>query len=390
MRLFKNLKLLVISSCFLFSLPSCSAFGDDGFVITSSSFSTDQDGNTILLLNTSDEENPTITVTIPKGNDGKDGVSISKVESTVDSEYKDEDGNFGALVKITIYYSDNSTYELEVPIYYGKDGRGIKNVTYSSGENEKENNVTTVTFTYTDDTTSTIEIPNGTNGVGIDSFTSEEYYDSETGESGYKVRVVLTNGEEKEFTCKNGDKGTGILNVEIDSSGDTYKFTITFTDGTMTDIEVDKPVTTKWYYGSEVPSDSDGNDGDFYLKSDDGYVYRKENGKWVKLFSMKPQDSQKQKFYIYLDPNGGYFEGGINKWPVTVTEDTTIDIDLLKTPLRDNETIGESTYSYTFKGFYSTQEENYLAGKLDSLTRLSYDEWHDKTFYAWWDATLVE
>jgi uncharacterized protein YodC (DUF2158 family) len=37
----------------------------------------------------------------------------------------------------------------------------------------------------------------------------------------------------------------------------------------------------RWYDGGGPPSDSYGEDGDYYLDDDDGTVYRKDGGTWA-------------------------------------------------------------------------------------------------------------
>ena len=82
------------------SVVSCSSFfGDDGYVIASHSVSVDPTtGNTLLTIVFSSEEVEPLTISIPKGISGDDGVGIKKVTPVYEEN----------RVVITIEYTDES------------------------------------------------------------------------------------------------------------------------------------------------------------------------------------------------------------------------------------------------------------------------------------------
>ena len=82
------------------SVVSCSSFfGDDGYVISYYSVNVDPTtGNTLLTIVFSSEEVEPLTISIPKGMSGDDGVGIKKVTPVYEEN----------RVVITIEYTDDS------------------------------------------------------------------------------------------------------------------------------------------------------------------------------------------------------------------------------------------------------------------------------------------
>ena len=96
------------------SVVSCSSFfGDDGYVIASHSVSVDPTtGNTLLTIVFSSEEVEPLTISIPKGISGDDGVGIKKVTPVYEEN----------RVVITIEYTDDSIEDTILSIPVGERG----------------------------------------------------------------------------------------------------------------------------------------------------------------------------------------------------------------------------------------------------------------------------
>ncbi len=369
MRIFKKNKKILIGALILSTIfaSSCSAFfGDEGFVITSTSTTEDNNGNILLTLTFSGDEQKPMTITIPKGVSGKDGVGIKSVTPSI----------AGDKVKIVISYTDAKIEDtvIEYPVVHGKDGKGIENVIV--GKDDKDN--ITIHFTYTDGTDSQlITIPKGENGNGIESITLSNY-DNLTLVATYKI--LFTNGTETTFEVKNGKDGVSLQSISFDEKNSTlthYCLKITYSDRYAESIMIPKPQSNGWLNGvTDNPDSTLGNNGDFYLNVVNGNVYLKENGVWNLKFSIKGDDSTKVEAATVLfrdeDNNG--------KLNVTSTEPVikgkTLSIDLIPIPSKSQK---------KFLGRYSTlQNDKYSinAGKFTDLTPINV-----KTLnvYAWWE-----
>lgn len=368
MNLFKHKKIFIISSLlFLTTLgTSCSAFfGDEGYLITSTSTTTNDKGDTILTINFSDETKAPLTVTIPKGISGKDGVGISSITPTI----------LDGKVKITIKFTDTNVEDtvIEVPVIQGKDGKGISNLVVDKDET---NNIT-LKFTYTDGTESDlITIPKGVDGNGIVSILPIKK-DEATKTTTYEI--TFTNGTKTTFQVKDGTDGVSILEInysEAESSDTEYALEVTYSDGYSNIIKLPKPQANTWLNGTiDNPSNELGKNGDFYLNIINGNVYLKENGGWSFRFSIKGGDTSKVEtgivIFNYKDTSGAdktsFASGLIGK---------TIDIEKIPLLKEDNK---------TFLGRYSTKQDDPYAINAGKFTNLSVLTADVLNVYAWWE-----
>lgn len=359
-RLFKRMMLIVAALTLSSPLTSC-AFFDTGSgtqikdVITTYDDST---GNTIVTITfTSDDTSP-VSFSIPRGISGKDGASIKDVKSRIS-----DDGN---SIELTISYTDSSVQNtvISVPVL---QGRGVKEVLVDKDEDGNP----TIQFVYNDDTkSSVITIPSGKDGNGIESFEVSD--PDSTGRM--TIVITFTDGTSQSFEVKNGTNGISVMNItynEEKSDSTHYVLTITYSDGYTEDVTLDRPRSNHWYTGTTEPekdatASSQAVEGDFYLNRVNGYVYQKENnGNWTFLFGMKADSSSEEKVYhtVFFDPGLGKINGNSTILMSSILEGKTMDLSAIPTPTYDD---------HTFLGWY-TDLENVNAGKFTDLTPVLSD-----------------
>lgn len=378
-----KINLLMIASLLCSSLisTSCSAFfGDDGYLITSTSSSVSENGDTILTLEFSNSEIKPMTITIPKGISGKDGVGIESITPILN----------GDKVQITIKYTDRNIEDtvIEYPILHGKDGKEIVDVVV--GKDNLDN--ITLKFAYSDGTESKIiTIPKGNDGNGIANINKQPILDTDGKIIGTKLTIEFTSNDEPfVFEVSNGKDGNGISDIVYDlenSTSEFYSLKLIFDDKTEKNILVPVPKSTIWYADSKIPTDNIGKEGDFYLNTVTSEVYQKISSKWIYLFSMKAESVLKESFYIRFDPNGGGFSNGDGTYSkdilrMPVTEYTQIKLNDIEIPHYQ----GHKFLGWYTSSIYDVNHEGYNpnSGKLTDLTILTKENFANATFYAWW------
>ncbi len=374
----KNIKkglltcLLSISTLLTVGLTtSCSAFfGDDGYLITDITHYVDANGNVVVTINFDSDEVDPLTLTIPKGNtgeDGLDGAGISNIEAN-----KSEDGN---SIDIVISYTDNRLpTTINVPIVNGEDGRGIDNVIVDQDE---EGN-TTLQFEYSDGTNSSVfTIPKAQDGRGIQSITSQ----SIVGTNVTIITISYTDGNSDQFQIQNGVGIDSITYSEELSTETAYALVINYTDSNSETIYLPKPEATRWYTGASDPNQSLGNNGDFYLNLSSGEVFLKQNNNWVAQFNMKGDSESSVTSYYNVTFTLGEGESWVNEELGSgtiiqrVEEGSTISLENIPTPKKDNS---------IFEGWYTSKEVNVNSGKFTDLTVIT----KNITLYAHWSENI--
>lgn len=314
----------------------------------------EETGDIIVTIIYTDNSVDPLTITIPAGLSGEQGVGIAEITSSVDEETGD--------VTLTVTYTDETVPEtvFTIPAIQGLDGRGISEVTV-----ENTDAGTTITFSFTDDSEPfSFTIPNP---VGIKSVSYVT--DEETG--AITLTITYTDSSKVADTVitippgEKGDAGRGIVSIEIDEENTThtqYALKITYTDETTETIIFDKPLATHWFYGEETnPNNnaeaSEAAVGDYYLNTTTGDVYVKtSSGSWQRLFSMR-SESEIVYCYITFNPQNGSFSDTLldtyhvtgdatNPLTVTFQTGTYIDIATLDTFTPNRE-------GYTFAGWYT-------------------------------------
>ena len=178
-KIFKGmlLSLLLISSSA--SLSGCFGFGDEAMEISSITTVTLENGDIQVIITYVDEDTKPTTFVVPKGDSGEDG----------------------------------------------KDGNGIKEITYSQSE-DKQNTIVNIAFTQQGVNPVDVIVPNGVSVTGID-----QSFDEETQmttlivnfSDGTKSDPILIPKGEK------GDDGISVLGIDQKINRD-YSVTLTYND----------------------------------------------------------------------------------------------------------------------------------------------------------------
>lgn len=339
------------------SLTSCSVFGEDGYLITDiETFYDQENGYTVVRIttNSEDEENKIITFTIDDGITGNGIASINGVPS-----------DDGKKVVITITYTDSNVPDtvFEIPVISGKDGRSIQEI---NTNNDSQGNVV-VTFVYNDGTSDSFTIPKGIDGKdgnGIDTV----IIDTTSKESATILIFYFTDTTlpPVEIEIPHGKDGVGITSITKDedkSSSTVAVYVITLSDGSTSEISIDIPKATVWHHGVSTPSDTIGQEGDYYLNTITGVVYVKYNGKWVEIFSMKGNGSAID-FDVTFNPYDGTWENGSTN-SITfanIEYGDYIDLDDIPIPVKAG---------FTFSGWYTVPSDGQYAVNSGQFTDLT-------------------
>ena len=352
---------LLISSL---SLASCSAFfgGDEGYLISDLSTTTDSEGNTIVTITFDNEDIAPVVFTIPKGISGDPGVGIESITPSLNSE--------GNEVTLTITYTDSSLEPtvLTIPVISGENGVGISNVIV--GKDEIGN--TTIQFEYSDGSTSDIITINkgedGVDGNGIENF--EVSYDPIS--NSYRIVVSFTDEamEDQVFTITNGRDGNGIVNITTKEDSESYTLIIEYSDGSSQEISFSKPSINRWLNGNGTPSNNIGNSGDFYFDSNSGTIYRKEGDNWLMLFSLN-QEQTTTNYQVTFHTNGGNWRFIDSQDPSSINRNKTLVVNKGDYINLNDDTFEIYREGYSFNGWWTDMELTPNSGHFTNLTAVN-------------------
>ena len=346
---------LILSLSFL---SSCSAFfGGDEYTITGTSITTNEEGEQVVTISFSGEVDP-LTFTIPQP---KDGVGIENVETSL---------NEGVLTLI-ISYSDDSLADtvLTIPVLKGDDGRGISNVDVGNDENGN----TTIVFNYSDGTSSDlITIPKGTDGIDGVGIKDINIQARPGGLTLITISYTDESMEDDTFTLSNGTSVESVEYISDLSNDSIYVLRFTFSNGETTDVELPRPQGTRWYDGISDPNEDIGRDGDYYLNTVTGEVFRKDgNNEWEAVFSIAGTGSGSSKNYYFVRFNLAEDERFADEESFgSITLQTRVEegtcLSLEEIPLVEKE-------GYTFAGRFTTAENNVNSAQFTDLTIVNQD-----------------
>lgn len=371
-KLFKLRAVLSISSCLLFlpSISSCASFfgGDDGFVIEKYDTSTDDDGNILLTFYLTNKELNPIKITIPKGISGDDGVGIESITPNLNQDT--------GIMELTIKYTDASKNPtvIQIPVIKGEDGTSV-NVTC---EQDEAGGDLTITFEYSDGTIEgPFTIKKGEDGRGIERI---DYKESETVENAFDVFIYYTDGEVVgPLTIKNGKDGAKLVSIDGIESDDKYVFSLLFDDGSVFEVPFTKPKSNEWLNGTGRPSNSLGDNGDFYFDTSNGYIYRKTSDYWQFIFSMS-ESSEQEIYEVTFNLNGGQWRYVDSENPSQAKENITINVnegDYINLNSNQFQVIKDG---YEFKGWWTDSILTPNSGHFTNLTPV----FSDLVLYAQW------
>ena len=170
-----------------------------------------------------------------------------------------------------------------------------------------------------------------------------------------------------------GEDGRGIQSIVSVPDGDNYVMTITFTDGTVQELEFARP--NRWFSESAEPTKSDGIDGDLWYDLAHQIIYVKEDGVWNKVINIGEEVNLSYQVRFELNDN--------NRTPASMPTGslTTYSIPAGHYFQATGYTLPIPTRSgYVFEGWYTSKTITAVTGKFTDLTPVL----GDLTLYANW------
>ena len=259
----KKILMLFILSISLFYITSCSAFigSDEGLMIEDIKAEyNEEDGSTKITITFTDEDEAEVTFTIPKGEQGENGLAGVGIESIVETENN----------TLLITFTDETTKEIPLDL---EDITDIYS-TYKPNENTTTVTIETNKNKYEFNVNDPLGISNITNSI-----------DGSTGN--ILLEINMTDGTKKEIIIpkgQKGDTGLGIESIVTEDSENEYILNVTYTDGTTEQFNFNKPNITSWYSGVGAPMFiMNAKDGDFYFDTANFkfYQYNAMQLSWV-------------------------------------------------------------------------------------------------------------
>ena len=365
--LFKKILLsILIGSCSL-TFSSCFGFGEEALQINTITTVTLENGDIQVIITYTDEDVKPTTFVVPKGTAGEDG----------------------------------------------KDGNGIKEITYSQSE-DKQNTIVNIAFTQQGVNPVDVIVPNGVSVTGIDQSFDEEtqmttlivnFSDGtesepilipkgEKGEDGISVlgieqkinrdlsvtlTIKMSEGEDVEVKIpapQKGENGRGIKEIISIPNGDKYVMTIVFDDDTTQELEFARP--NRWFSELAKPTIADGIDGDLWYDIQRQIIYIKQGGRWIEVMNFNDvvDDTCEVKFYL----------NDSEEYPANMPAGSLISYEIEK-----GSYFSATGYSlpiptregYDFTGWYTVKVPTIVNGTFTDLTPVV----SDLTLYASWVET---
>ena len=363
--LFKKFALAVGLFSSIATLSSCSAFfGGDEYTITDIKQTIDDNtGDRLITITFSDASVQPLEIRIPSVTDG---VGIENIDARVDNE----------KVIMTISYTDSNKEDtvISFPLKSGENGVGISDVLVS----EDEEGNTTLQFLYTDGkSTQIFKIPkaqDGKDGVGI-----ENIDQIPNGDGTYDIIITFTDPtlEPKILKISDGISISGAAYNEEASTDEQYAINIYFSNGDQTIIYLPRPQVVNWLTGFKEPINSEGKNNDFFVNLTNGNVYKKINGTWDFLFTMKGNDESEIIYYqVCFNLRDGESIKDFNeesKIIFNVKEGDCLPLNSIPLPFKDG---------YEFLGWFTSNTYNPNSSRFTDTTLVT----RDFELYAQWQA----
>jgi len=369
----RKILLIILFLAAAFCFAGCSFGSEDILSIEAITTQEVEEGIMVTISYVDDLEDP-FTFLVPRGEDGK---CLSDV-------FQEQDLENNTTV-ITFYFDDDflQPYKVIVP-----NGVGITDFI----ESHDEEGNTHIRFRYTDSTESDEFVvskgdtgENGLTVVRIDNEYSDDftqviftlYFSRDVSheiDSDYYYSDEFVPDFTKEITV-DILQGIGIDDIQASYDSDTleYQINVLLSDGELIPLTFARMNTI--FTGQYRPSNSQGINGDYYFETIEMNMWLKNNNNWVKLYSLKNNDSN---YIISFDLNAtGDLSARLNFLSdvnyITVQEGKYVAISgsELPTPTRDG---------YTFNGWYLTDTPSVSSGRFTDLTPV----YQDMTLYANW------
>lgn len=352
---------ILLSSCSLFTGKA------DSYLIENATFTVNGNGDAEVHISFRDDSRPDFVFTVPGGSDGVSGNGIASIDASTQ----------GDSIVLTIHYTDatKEATTIRVPNRKGEDGRMVTGLRL--GEDGDGN--TTLCFSYSDGTESQIlTIPKGQDGKDATHLVSA--VEVEDVEEGTKVTFHYSDGSpDTVFLLSKGQDGTSIESVEIlayGPEGVTYRFYLS--DGTSTDVVLPYDAPQEWITGVGKPSETIGQEDDFYVDIRTGDLYAKQKTGWTWLLTIDGYGSLAEPTYcqVVFDANGGRLPNGNQEVSFFVERDSY----LTRAILSDNVGI-PSRDGDSFLGWHTTPTYDPNSGRFSDTTPVL----RDLHLYAWYD-----
>ena len=311
------------------------------------------DGRTKVVIEYSDELSEPNVFYLPAGQDGN---GIKNVNSFLSDD--------GKSTIVELIFTDKNAKPIKVAI---PNGISITGVT------SKFNPVTLnteIVVTYSNGTTSDpILIPKGEKG---DTGTMLINYQATTNADGSQTIVFeYSNDTKYEIHVPaplKGDTGNGIEFIESREIDDKYILIITYTDGTTSNVEFNRPRDPNtWLRGNNDPTDTLGKDGDYYFDVIHNNIWTKIDGSWEVVMDFK-DDVQEYVIKFDLNASDALMPTGYYKQYRVSANTYFTDIPI---PVRPG---------YDFVGWCTDQNPTPVSGYFTRLTPVLADI----TLYAIW------
>ena len=371
-RLFKKLLLsLLIGSCSL-TFSSCFGFGDEAMEISSITTVTLENGDIQVIITYVDEDTKPTTFVVPKGDSGEDGKDGNGIKEITYTQSEDKQTT---LVNITFTQDNVDPVEVKVP-----NGVSVTGIDQSFDE---ETQLTTLIVNFSDGTKSDpILIPKGEKGddgkdgisvIGIEQFLNED--------KSLSLTFKFSDGNDVYATIpapQKGEDGRGIKDIVSIPSGDTYTMVITYDDDTTQELEFARP--NRWFSEMAKPTKDDGIDGDFWYDTAHQIIYIKQNGRWIETMNFNDTQEEIIPYTVTFNLNDTLEE------PANMPTGTFLEYEI-----NPNMNFYSSGYEvpiptregYEFAGWYTTKLVTNVNGNFTDLTYVM----SNMTLYASWIET---
>lgn len=351
------------------SLTSCSSFfdtNDEATAIKDIVTEVLEDGSTQVTIIFIDEEKEPIVFTIPQGSQGETGNGIKSIEQEFNEDH--------TLLILTITFTDEEMEPkvIEVPVINGKDGVSIKNIETTI----EENGSTKVTISFDNEGMDPVDftIPKGEKGETGNGIKEVKVVQNDDGSQTITIKYTDISMSDTVVTIPKGEKGDGIDYALSREDDEYYYLDFYFTNSQEpTSFKFSKPTQpSTWLSGISDPIEEDGRNGDFYINKSNLKIYQKDNGSWMLIAQLS---ESKETHTVTFDANGGTFSSD--------TFSTVFEINHGETFYGNDKCIFPrvTNGTKTFLGWYTSINKNDpTVGKFTDLTPV----YSNMTLYAWW------
>ena len=358
------LSFLLISSA---SLTSCFGFGEEALQFNTITTVTLENGDIQVIITYTDEDVKPTTFVVPKGTAGEDGKDGNGIKEITYSQSEDKQNTI-----VNIAFTQQGVNPVDVIVPNGVSVTGIDQTF------DEETQMTTLIVNFSDGTKSEpILIPKGEKGNDGISVLGIEYKTNR--DKSVTITFNMSEGEPVEVKIPapiKGDDGRGIKEIISIPNGDKYVMTIVFDDDTTQELEFARP--NRWFSELAKPTIADGIDGDLWYDIQRQIIYIKQGGRWIEVMNFNDvvDDTCEVKFYL----------NDSEEYPANMPAGSLISYEIEK-----GSYFSATGYSlpiptregYEFVGWYTVKVPTVVNGTFTDLTPVV----SDLSLYANWIET---